>query len=172
MASIQTAVRVAQFDQENVQTYIDEISAWKLVTEVKEKKQGPLVWMSLPKNDPNNIKQSVSNSIGMDDLNKDNGLDKLIAVLKEAFLEEGEIEAFSKWKEFDGVKRKAGENVKTYVNRFRTAYKTIAKKEILIPSSTRSFIVVQKAGISEELKRRVMTSFKQSTTYLVRVLHV
>ena len=91
----------------------------------------------------------------MDDLNKDDGIDKLIAAMKKAF-QQGEIEAFTKWKEFDKVKRKEGEEVRTFVNRFNTAYNAISKKRITIPESTRSFILVQKASISDELERIVI----------------
>ena len=82
--------------------------------------------------------------------------DKLIKAMKKAFQQEGEIEAFTKWKEFDKVKRKEGEEVRTFVNRFNTAYNAISKKQITIPESTRSFILVQKASISDELERMVI----------------
>ena len=135
--------------------YLDELTMWTIVTEVEKKKQGPLVWMSLPKNEPSNIKQFINDSIGVADLNKDDGIDKLIEAMKKAFQQEGEIEAFAKWKEFDRVKRKEGEDVRTFVNQFNTAYNAISKKQITIPVSTRSFILVQKAGISDELERMV-----------------
>ena len=93
-----TSVRVPEFDQKNIQMYIDELKVWQFVTMVEKKKQGPLAWMSLPKNDPSNIKQSISDSIGIEDLSKDDGMDKLIAAMKKAFQEEGEIEASTKWK--------------------------------------------------------------------------
>ena len=51
-----------------------------LVSQVEKKKQGPIVWMSLPKNDPNNIKQFISNSIKNKDLNKDDCIEKLVAI--------------------------------------------------------------------------------------------
>ena len=44
----------------------------------------------------------------------------------------------------------------TFTNRFNTAYNAISKKEITIPPSTRSFILVQKAAITEELKRLII----------------
>ena len=65
--------------------------------------------MSVPKNVSSNIKQFINNSIGGKDLNKEDGITKLIEAMKEAFKEEGEIEVFSKWKEFNKVRRKEGE---------------------------------------------------------------
>merc|ERR1711890_182954 len=115
------------------------------------------------KNDPSNIKQFINDSIGVTDLSKDDGIDKLIEALKKAFQEEGEIEAFSKWKEFDRVRRKEGEEVRTFVNRFNTAYNAISRKQITIPPGTRSFILVQKASISEELERLVIHKVDFST---------
>ena len=63
-----------------------------LVSQVEKKKQGPMVWMSLPKNEPSNIKQFINNSIRIEDLHKDDGIKKIIAVLKKAFQEEAEID--------------------------------------------------------------------------------
>ena len=43
MAGIKTILRVPEFDRENIQMYIDELTIWALVTEVDKNKQGPLV---------------------------------------------------------------------------------------------------------------------------------
>ena len=85
MAGIKTTVRVPEFDRENIQTYLDELTMWALVTEVEKKKQGPVVWMSLPKNNPSNIKQFINNRIGVADLSKDDTITKLIRAIKKAF---------------------------------------------------------------------------------------
>ena len=91
MACIKTKVKVPEFDQNNFQMYLDKLSMWAIVTDVKKKKQGLLVWMSLPKNDPSNIKQFINHSIRVEDLNKDDGITKLIEAMKKAFKEEGKI---------------------------------------------------------------------------------
>ena len=130
--------------------YLNELTMWALVTEVEKKKQGPLVWMSLPKNNPSNIKQFINDSIGVEDFNMDDEITKLIEAMKKAFKEEGEIEAFTKWKEFNKVRRKEGEEVRTFANRCNITYNAIFKKEITFPPRIRSFILVQKAGITEE----------------------
>ena len=111
MVGIKTTSKVPKFDREKIQMYIDkELTMWAPVTEVGKKKQGPLVWMSLPKNDLSNIKPFIYEIIGVADLNKENGIDNLIQAMKKAF-QEGEIEAFIKWKEFDNVRRKEDKKV-------------------------------------------------------------
>ena len=84
MAGVKTTVKVPEFDRENIQMYIDELLMWQFVTDVDKKKQGPLVWMSLPKDEPSNIKQFINDSIGIDNLSKDDGIDKLIEAMKKA----------------------------------------------------------------------------------------
>ena len=37
MAGIKTTVKVPEFDRENIQMYIDELTMWALVTEVDKK---------------------------------------------------------------------------------------------------------------------------------------
>ena len=78
MAGIKTTVRVPEFNRENIKLYIDELTSWAIVTDLEKKKQGLLVWMSLPKEDSSNIKQAINDSIGIEGLNKDDGIDRLI----------------------------------------------------------------------------------------------
>jgi len=76
------------------------------------------------------------------------------------------------------VRRNEGEDVKTFVNRFNTVYSAIAKKEITIPAGMRSFILVRKAVISEELERMVIHKidfeqnkcFDEVTRSLIRIM--
>ena len=110
-----------KFNKDNIQLYVNELEMWQLLTELEKKKHILTVWISLPNDDPSNIKQSISNSIRIENLSQEDGMDKLIVAMKEAFQKEDEIEAFLKWKEFVSVKRKEGEDVQTFINRLNTA---------------------------------------------------
>ena len=59
-------------------------------------KQGLIVWLSLLKEDLRNIKHLMSNCVGMEDLRKDDGLEKLIEALKKEVQQKEEIEAVTK----------------------------------------------------------------------------
>ena len=58
--------------------------------------------------------------------------------------------------EFDKVRRNEGEEIRSFVNHFNTAYNAILKKDVTISPSMESFILVQKTAISEELERLVL----------------
>merc|ERR1712059_198907 len=126
MNNVKMSVKIPEFNRENIHIYMNELKMWQFVTEVEKKKRAPLVWMSLPINDPSNIKQAINDIIGIDDLSKDDGMDKVIELLKKTFQQEKELEAFTKWKHFDRVRRTAREDIRSFINRFNTAYSAIA----------------------------------------------
>ena len=65
-------------EDEDFDQWCFEVEMWKLVTDVKPEKQGLLVFLSFsPK-----IRQECS-ALSKDDSKKDDGLDKLIAKLRE-----------------------------------------------------------------------------------------
>ena len=118
---IKSSVEMPKFNKEDVSIYINELKMWQFVTGVEKKKQGHLVWLSLPSNDSSNIKEAISN------LSKDDGIDRVFELLKKMFQQEKEVEAFSKWKKFEGVRRVEGESIRSYVTRFNAAYEAITK---------------------------------------------
>ena len=54
---------------DEIKDWLHEIEIWQCVTDIEEKKQGPVVYLSLP----DKIRKSC-NDISVTDLNKDNGL--------------------------------------------------------------------------------------------------
>ena len=88
MNNVKILVNIPTFDRENIHIYINKLRMWQFVAGVEKKKQGPLVWMSIPINDLSNIKQAINNIIGMDDLSKEDGMDKVFDLLKKMFQEE------------------------------------------------------------------------------------
>ena len=84
--NVKTSVEIPKFNRDNIHIYMNELKMWQFVTRVEKKKQGPLVWMSLPINDPSNIKQAINDIIGMDDLIKEDGMDKIIDLLKKTYI--------------------------------------------------------------------------------------
>ena len=95
----------------------------------------------MSKTTPSKIKQFINHSIGVEDFNKD---DRITKYNEEGFKDENEIESFMIWKKFDKVRRKEGEEVRNFVNKFNTAYNAFLKKYVAIPPSTRLFILVQR----------------------------
>ena len=62
------------------------------------------------------------------------------------------------------VHRAEGEDVKQFVNRYNLAYNRIQKRNITIPESTRALILVQKAGVPEEMEHQIIHKVNFSKT--------
>ena len=79
---------------------------WKLVTDLKPEKQGPMVFLSLsPK-----IRQACS-ALSKDELKKDDGLDKLIVKLPELYGVSNEQATFSAYEKFETFQWSEGMNI-------------------------------------------------------------
>ena len=53
-----------EFDKRKIQMYLNELKAWQTWTEMEKNKQGPIVWLSLLKEGPKNIKQLMRDWYG------------------------------------------------------------------------------------------------------------
>ena len=62
---------------DEIEDWLHEIQIWQCVIDIEEKKQGPVMHLSLP----DKIRKSCNN-ISLSDLNKDNGLNTLITKIK------------------------------------------------------------------------------------------
>ena len=80
--NVRTSVEMPQFNRRNIRAYMKELKMWQSVCGVEKKKQGLVVWLSLSIDDPSNIKEAIHGIIGMDDLIKEDGLDKIIDLLE------------------------------------------------------------------------------------------
>ena len=61
--------------------YKRELQAWEAVTDVAKEKRGIIIALSLPDSHESKIKDKVFESIPLDDLKKENGLETLIQFL-------------------------------------------------------------------------------------------
>ena len=81
-------VKLPKFDGDNLFTFVFKLKKWMLVTAVKKKKQGLMIWL-LPRNDPRNIKRFIIDNIGMEGLANDDCIDKIIKVIRVISMWEG-----------------------------------------------------------------------------------
>ena len=105
-----TKLKVPQFSAKDFRTYKDEVDIWTEVCNVPATKQGLLLWLELPRNDPSNIKELIMNKVGKENLKATNGVQKFMDAMTEAFGEAEEIRYFEIYKEFyKNMKRKPEE---------------------------------------------------------------
>ena len=115
----------ADFDQ-----WCFEADMWKLVTDLKPEKQGPMVFLSLsPK-----IRQACS-ALSKDELKKDDGLDKFIAKLCELYGVSNEQAPFSAYEKSETFRQSEGMNINDYINEFEQLNQKLVAYKIELPSA-------------------------------------
>ena len=123
-----TKLKVPQFSAKDFRTYKDEVDIWTEVCNVPATKQGLLLWLELPRNDPSNIKELIMNKVGKDNFKATDGAKKFMEAMTEAFGETEEIRYFEIYKTFyKNMKRNADKKIIDFIKRFDTAANLAAK---------------------------------------------
>ena len=144
----------ADFDQ-----WCFEVDMWKLVTDLKPEKQGPMVFLSLsPK-----IRQACS-ALSKDELKKDDGLDKLITKLRELYGVSNEQATFSAYEKFETFQRSEGININDYINEFEQLNQKLVTYKIELPLAVHAYQLLKNANLPKE-KRDLARATVLDLTY-------
>ena len=134
-----------------------ELLAWREVTDISRFKQGIVIALSLPEDDKNHIKEKVFTQINLDDLKKEDGLDKLIKFLDTHLKKDELTDSIEKFEEFEDFQRIEGQSVSEYIALFEFKYRKIEKYNMKLPSEILAFKLIRRANISRVEKMLVLT---------------
>ena len=175
-----TRVRVPQFSSSDFTTYKDEVEIWSEVCNVSKAKQGMLLWLELPRNDPSNIKELIMNKVGKDVLKTEDGVNKFLEAMTEAFGQTEEIRDFDVYKQFyKDMKKKNDEKILDFINRFDTAANLAKKHNMDLPDKVKGLKLLDDAGLSEQDSNLVLSEmdfgkkdgiYKQAKVGLVKYI--
>ena len=142
--------------------YKKELSAWRLVTDLKPEKQGIVVALSLPEEDGLKIREKVFEEIKLEDLNVEGGLDTLIEFLDKQLGKDELENALERFEDFEDYSRHSDESISQYIANFDQKYSRIRSQNINLPSEILAFKLLRRAGISREEKLLVLTGMDYS----------
>ena len=136
--------------------YKAELEAWKSVVDIDEKKLGSIIALSLPENDPSDIRHRVFASI---DVKADDGFTKLIEFLDQEYEKDKTQDMCEKIRAFMHYKRKEDMSMQNYIAGFDAAYR-IAKNKGLpeMPEPYLMFQIMENSLLSDNEYRMVLTS--------------
>ena len=130
--------------------YKQELLAWQKVTDVPKSKQGLVIYLSLPDEDEKRIKEKISDEVELSDLEKDDGLHKLIKYMDSQLKKDDLEDQWAKYNEFHDYYRAGDESVEEFINKFDTMYNKLVKCTIILPPQILAFSLLKKSNISEE----------------------
>ena len=122
-----------------------EIKVWESFISYEKGKLGPCVFLSL-----SGDARAAAHEIPLDDLNKDDGLDKLIAKLDELYLKDKEGSAFEAYESFEKYQRPNDMDINRYINAFERLYQKAKGFELALPDGVLAYRLLKSANLSSE----------------------
>ena len=135
---------------DEIEDWLHEMEIWQCVTDIEEKKQGPLVYLSLP----DKIRKSC-NDISVSDLNKDNGLNTLITKIKTLYAKDIIALTYMGYDQFENFKRPDETTIVDYINEFERLNNNIRQFDMVLPTCVLAYKVLNNANISSEKKQLI-----------------
>ena len=136
-----------------------ELDAWIAVTDVPKAKWGQYVALSLPANDPSDIRNKVFTSLMKEKkLDGDQGYTNLIAFLDEEFQVDEIVGVFNVFETFEAHKKESGVSMKRYISDFEAKYKEAKNKGFPeLPQEYLMYKLIKSAGLAPVGEKLVQT---------------
>ena len=150
-------IKPPSFGDKPYDIYKIQLEAWGEITDIENRKKGMYVALNLPDNDPSKIKEKIFESLDLQTLKEENGLQNLITFMDGHLLKEDLEEAWNRFEEFEDYTREEGESISTYITEFDRKYERVKSKGMNLPNNLLAFKLLKSAKISKEERLLVMT---------------
>ncbi|KAG1673036.1 DNA polymerase epsilon subunit 2 [Nymphon striatum] len=151
-------------DKKPYNRWVEEIKAWKELTDLEETKQGLAIALSLPEDDSTSIRDKVFNEISVEDLKKEDGSETLIKFMDNIFKQDELSEAYEAYAEFDRHKRSGQITMEMYVVEFEKLYHRTKKFKMELPEAVRAFKLLEGANLEKKDRQLVLTGVDYTET--------
>ena len=143
-------------EEKRYDTWIKEIKAWVKTTTIEKNKQGLSIALSFPENSV--VRRRIfDESDNLDDLDADDGVEKLILRLDKWYKQDNVAAQYSSWRGMIGYERKQGETMASYISEFTRRYISLKKFKSTISGGNVAFILLDNAGLDYKDKQLVLT---------------
>ena len=132
-------------DEVDFDSWVHEVEVWQCVTTLEKKKQGPALYLSLE-----GKARKGCFDLGVDVLNKDDGVDKLIEKLKSLYAKDKDQAAFLAYKNFETFIRPPTMSIQEYIHEFERLNNKLKAYKMDLPGGVLAYQLLKNARISEE----------------------
>lgn len=147
-----------------------ELEAWRRVTKIEKASQALTVALSF--DEDSDVRDKIFNEIGLDELNVDGGMQKLVQHLDGWYKEDELTGAYTAWNSFNNYRKNAGESMEAYILEFQKKSKSLTKFKIDIPNSVLAFNLLDGAALEHREKQLALTAvdYKQPSKLLDQMI--
>ena len=148
-----------QFNEDgDFDSWVRDMELWGLVTDLDAKKRGPVVFLSLSLK----VRQACS-SLSKEELNADDGLQKLIEKLKELYGLTEDQSMFNAYEKFETFQRPKTMSISDYVNKFEELNQKLRAFKIELPTAVLAYQLLKNANLpkaTRDLTRATVPTLK------------
>ena len=142
-------------DDKSFDNWASEIDLWLVVTDLKKEKRAPSIVLSLQ-----GRKRDVAREIPLAELNHVDGVQALLAKLKEYFAKSSIDSSFEAYVNFQELTRKSGQPMMEYLLAYESAYQRIEKLEMKLPESVQACKLLYGASLQLTERQMVLAATK------------
>ena len=153
-------------DTTEYEKWVKEVKLWKLCSKIDKKEQGPALALSLTGN-----AREAALEMPLEELNADDGADKLITKLDGLFLKDEHQRTYVAYSTFEKYTRPATMSIDAYINEFERLYNKVKAHTITLPDQVLAYRLLESANLDyskTELIRTTLTAlgYKEMKTQL------
>ena len=122
-----------------------EIQIWEKFTSYEKKKRGPALFLSLT-----GSARDAAREIPLEEIDKDDGMSKLLTKLDELYLKDENNTAFEAYESFESYQRPSDMDMTTYINAFERLYQKAKNFKFELPDGVLAYRLLKSANLSSE----------------------
>jgi transposase InsO family protein len=142
----------------NYESWKNEVEMWRLVTDLEKKKQALAVALSLT-----GKAREVALEIDADELNRNDGLTRLLNSLDKVFEKEAKDLSYAAYTEFDKFRKRPDMSMEDYVIEFERLYNKCRKYRMILPDAILAFKLLDNSGLEISKRQMALTAASELT---------
>ena len=125
--------------------WLYELKLWRNVTDLSKEKQGPVLFLSLN----GKVRQACA-SLSKKELNKEDGLDKLVKKLRELYCVSQDQAMYSAYEKFETFQRPETMTITEYINEFEHLNQKLVTYKITLPLAVLAHQLLKNANLPKD----------------------
>lgn len=134
-------------------TWKNELSIWRMVTDLPEEKQALAVTLSF-----SGSAKKTALELKAEDLAKKEGLDTLLKHLDGVFKRDDKDCAYEAYQNFENFRRSASTSMADYIIQFEQHYNRLSGYKMVLPDGILAFKLLDNAGLSAQERKLALTA--------------
>ena len=143
MASNRKCPPLFKEDETDYEQWKKDVDLWTVITDLDKNKQAIVIHLSL-----SGRARSASSELTKDQLNADDGVEKLVERLDSVFLQDANWRCFDRYLAFEDCRRDSDTSIDVFLSEFDKRYFKLKEGGVVLPEPVLAFRLLKSANLS------------------------